>query len=257
VALTIAAVVVFSLLSGAVYVINDLFDIDKDRLHPRKRHRPIASGKLTLPVARTQAALLIVLSLGSGVVFGLPFFACTASYLIVNLAYSLQLKQVPFVDVLIIASGFLLRVLAGALAIDVPASPWLLACTFSLACYLGFGKRAHELISAKDIVQAKAQRPVLQRYNLTALKLMMLLLAAVTTSAFALYTISPQTQQFFGTTHLVWTTPFTLLGVLRFYWLVTGRSSADSPTDAMLRDIPFVANLGLWAAAVVAIIYFL
>ncbi len=247
---------IFSLLSGSVYLVNDIFDIEKDRAHPVKRRRPIASGELPLPVARTAAALLIVVSLGASLAsFGLPFFACAASYLLINLAYSMAFKHVPFLDVISIAGGFLLRVQAGALALVVPASPWLLICTFVLAGFLGFGKRTHELATAGE--RASEQREVLSKYNLAHLKIILWVLAIATTVAYVLYTISPQTVAFFGTGRLLYTSPFALFGVIRFLWLVSNQASADSPTDEMLHDIPFMANLMIWGAATMSIIYFL
>jgi decaprenyl-phosphate phosphoribosyltransferase len=249
------AFLLFGLVSGSVYLVNDIFDIEKDRAHPKKRLRPIPSGRLPLQVARTAAALLILVSLGASLRLGLPFFACAAGYLVLHLAYSLALKHVPFVDVLSIAGGFLLRVEAGALAIDVRASIWLLVCTFVLACFLGFGKRAHELASAGE--RAGEQRAVLSKYKLSQLKVILWILAAATCVAYVLYTLSPQTQHFFGTNRLLFTSPFAIFGVVRFLTLVSREGSADSPTDEMLRDIPFMANLGLWAVATVAVIYFL
>ena len=248
------AFLLFGLLSGSVYLVNDIFDVEKDRAHPKKRQRPIASGRLPLQTARSAAALLILVSLAGSLWLGQPFFACAAAYLLLNLAYSLSLKHIPFVDVLSIAGGFLLRVLAGALAIQVPASPWLLICTFVLACFLGFGKRAHELASAGE--RAIAQRAVLSRYRLPHLKVILWLLAVGTCLAYVLYTVSPQTRQFFGTDRLLYTTPLAAFGVVRFLVLVSRKASKDSPTDEMLRDLPFMANLAVWAVATMGIIYF-
>lgn len=208
-----------------------------------------------MAAAQTAAALLIVVTLGLSLLLGLPFFACTAGYLVLNLTYSLALKHVPFVDVLSIAGGFLLRVEAGALAISVPPSPWLLLCTCALASFLGFGKRTHELSTAGD--RASEQRTVLSRYNISHLKAILWILALGTCVAYVLYTLSPQTRRFFGTANLVYTSPFAVFGVIRFLTLVSKRASADSPTDEMLSDIPFMANLVFWAIATVLIIYVL
>lgn len=248
-----AAFVVFSLLSGSVYLVNDIFDIEKDRAHPKKCKRPIPSGELPLSVARLAAALLIVLSLGLSWLAGLPFFSCAAGYLILNLAYSLALKHVPFVDVLCIASGFLLRVVSGALAIAVPASPWLLVCTFALSCFLGFGKRAHELATAGE--RAGDQRAVLEKYRLSHLKVLLWVMALASIMAYVLYTLSSHTKEFFGTGRLLYTSPFAAFGVVRFLGLVSNHAAADSPTEEMLRDVPFMANLIVFAIATVAIIY--
>jgi decaprenyl-phosphate phosphoribosyltransferase len=252
---TTAAMVLYSFLSSAVYLINDLFDIEKDRIHPVKRHRPIASGVLPLPAARGAAAALLIVSLGLSFPLGLGFFAYAASYLILNLAYSLQLKNIPFVDVLCIATGFLLRVLAGAAVIDVVPSPWLLLCTFLLACFLGFGKRAHELMNSDDSAQAHARRPVLARYRRKTLLVMLWGIALLTCAAYVAYTVSPHTIHFFGTSALLYTAPFAVVGVLRFLQLVNRCTDADSPTEAMLKDAPFIVNLGLWVAMVVSTIY--
>jgi 4-hydroxybenzoate polyprenyltransferase len=252
---TLLAFALFSLLSGSVYLVNDLFDIEKDRAHPKKCQRPIPSGRLPVGMARSAAATLILVSLGLSFFLGLPFFACTAGYLILNLAYSLSLKHVPFLDVLCIASGFLLRVVAGALVIGVPASPWLLVCTFVLAAYLGFGKRAHELTSAG--ARASEQRAVLSRYRLAHLRVILWTLAAATVAAYVTYTVSPHVREFFGTNKLLYTSPFAAFGVVRFLILVSKKATAESPTDEMLRDVPFMANLGLFAVAITLIIYFL
>jgi len=255
--LSAAGFVLFSLLSGTVYLVNDLFDIEKDRAHPLKKERPIPSGRLPINAARSAAAVLMVIALGIAFAINLPFFACAAAYLLINLAYSLALKQVPFIDVFSIASGFLLRVYAGAMVINVHASPWLLLCTFALACFLGFGKRAHELAAADDLGRAKEQRPVLARYRQIHLKVIMWILAAGTCVAYGLYTISPHTKQFFGTDSLLYTTPFAAFGVIRFLLLSARKTRDDSPTDAMLRDIPFMANLVAWAISVFLVIYVL
>jgi 4-hydroxybenzoate polyprenyltransferase len=249
------AFLLFSLLSGSVYLINDIFDLEKDRNHPKKCLRPIPSGRLPLSIARMAAAVLIILSLGASMLLGLSFFALCAGYLILNLAYSLALKHIPFVDVLSIAGGFLLRVAAGAAAISVPPSLWLLVCTFTLAAFLGFGKRTHELAAAGE--RAIEQRVVLSRYNLTHLKVILWILALCTCVAYVLYTIAPHTRQFFGTNYLFYTSPFAAFGIIRFLRLVSNQATADSPTDEMLKDLPFMLNLAFWAILILLIIYIL
>lgn len=270
---TVYAFLLFGLLSGSVYLVNDLFDIEKDREHPKKRNRPIPSGALPLAAARTAAAVLILVALGGSLAFGwrpaeanagpvvgsmtrgLPFVAVAACYLVLNLAYSLALKHIPFVDVLTIAGGFLLRVLAGAVAISVLPSPWLLICTFVLAAFLGFGKRTHELATAGE--RAVKQRSVLSRYKLPQLKVILWIMAACTTAAYLFYTLDATTVAKFNTENLLYTTPFVAFGVIRFLRLVSNRALADSPTDEMLHDIPFMANMVLFVVATVSIIYFL
>jgi 4-hydroxybenzoate polyprenyltransferase len=179
-----------------------------------------------------------------------------AAYLSSNLVYSLGLKRVAFVDVAMIAGFFLLRVLAGAAAIDVPASHWLLICTTLLAAFLGLGKRASELAAAERTGRdATSTRAALAGYKAPAVKVLMIVLAVATTAAYVLYTRDSRTVSIFGTTRLVWTAPFCALGLGRFTMLALARHGEDSPTEAMLRDWPFLANLAAWGAAVLLIIY--
>jgi len=248
----LAAVALFCALSSAVYLLNDLVDVEKDRAHPTKRNRPIASGRLSPGTAKLAATVLALGGLVGGVVLGIDFALIAAGYLLQNVAYSFKLKQVVYLDVMIVAVGFLLRVLGGALAIHVWTSPYLLICTGLLACYLGFGKRAHELAVAGD--KATDQRAVLSRYDAHVLKLMLYIFGVATLAAFVLYTMSEHTINFFHTTRMIWTAPFAAFGIARFAVLVR-RSTAESPTDAMLRDIPFMLNFALWAASVCLIIY--
>jgi 4-hydroxybenzoate polyprenyltransferase len=249
-----AAVLAFCALSGAVYVLNDLVDVDKDRAHPQKCRRPIAAGALSRSFAGVVAALLAASGLGAAFVLAPAFGLVAALYLAQNLAYSFWLKEIVFVDVLVIASGFLLRVLGGAFAIPVPPSTWLLACTALLAAFLGFGKRAHELeLEVREGERGKT-RAVLARYDARVLRVVLRVLSAATTLAYVLYTQSAHTIEFFGTRNLIWTAPFCGLGIWRFTTLVE-RGGGESPTDAMLRDGWFMANLAAWSGAVLAVIY--
>lgn len=251
--IAVGALGLFCLASGVVYLINDLVDLERDRQHPVKRNRPIAAGTLSVGGARLAAALLSPGVLLGGYLLSKPLALVLAGYITLNLFYSIVLKHLPYLDVLSIAAGFLLRVLGGALALSVPASTWLLVCTGLLACYLGLGKRAHELASLGD--EAKQARAVLERYDLRHIKIVMLSTAVATLAAYVLYTISAETQAAFGTRYLAVTGPFTLAGLLRFYQLVTHPHRESSPTDAMLRDWPFIGNLALWGATVIIVIY--
>jgi 4-hydroxybenzoate polyprenyltransferase len=254
-AITVLAVVTFSALSGAVYALNDVLDQEKDRAHPTKRHRPVASGALAARAALWIAAVLALAALASAALLASRFFWVALSYLVLNLAYSLYLKRVAYLDVASIATGFLLRVLGGACAIAVPPSGWLLACTGLLAAFLGFGKRAHEL----GLIQGEAgkTRPVLEQYDLGHLRLALYALGGATSVAYVFYTRSAHTVAFFGTQQMLLTSPFCVAGIARFLYLVMRRPEGDSPTDEMLKDGPFMANLSLWAVTVLAIIYFL
>ena len=251
-----AAVAVFCALSSAVYLVNDVVDRDKDRAHPTKQHRPIAAGHLAPGTALVLAAALAAGALAGAYLLAPPFALVSAGYLVINLAYSLALKEIVFLDVAMIATGFLLRVLGGAYAISVPASPWLLACTGLLAALLGFGKRAHEIGQARRAGRVLGEtRGVLGRYSPAQLRIALWLLAGTTTVAYVLYTQAAHTVAFFGTRELIWTAPFCALGIGRFLMLVTRHDEGDSPTDAILRDAPFMANLALWGLAVLFIIY--
>jgi 4-hydroxybenzoate polyprenyltransferase len=249
----LAAVALFCALSSAVYLWNDIVDVEKDRKHPIKCKRAIASGRLPIFYARIAAATLAAGVLALGLLLDWRFTACAFAYGAINVAYSLKLKHVVYVDVLSIASGFLLRVTAGAFAVGVYASPYLFVCTGLLASYLGFGKRAHELAVAGD--RAGLQRAVLESYKPDILRGMLLVTGACTFVSYALYTMAEHTVQFFGTRHMVWTAPFAAYGLYRFYTLVQA-PSGDSPTEEMLKDAPFIVNLLVWAAVTTLIIYF-
>ena len=247
-----AAFGAFCLLTSAVYLVNDLVDLEKDREHPIKRHRPIASGKLKPELARTLAALFALTALGSGLALGWEFALTAAGYLALNVAYSFRLKRIAFVDVACISVGFLLRVLAGTFAIGVPASHWLLVCTLLLSALLGFGKRAHELRIGGET--GHKHREVLGDYDARVLRILLWVLGVATTAAYLIYTRTQRTNELFGGGQLVFTVPFVAFGIYRFIRIVSRTDKADSPTDSMLHDPAFVVNLVLYAAAVVAIV---
>ena len=255
VARTAVAVLAFCLLSGAVYAFNDVRDVEQDRAHPKKRHRPIAAGVLSERAALTSAAALAAVALGACMVIAWPLAGVAAGYLVQNVAYSLRLKHIAFVDVAVIASGFLLRVLAGAAAIAVPASGWLLLCTALLATLLGLGKRAHELSWAERAGHATQTRAALAGYQIPVVRVAMLVLALGTCGAYLAYTVDPHTIAFFGTDRLAYSTPFVVLGIVRFLGLALWWPKDDSPTEAMLRDPWFLAILGGAVTTIVGVIY--
>jgi 4-hydroxybenzoate polyprenyltransferase len=244
----------FCMAASAVYFVNDLIDLESDRRHPVKRNRPIASGELPESTAKAAAALLAMIAVGIGTFLDIRLTGTLGIYLLLNVLYGFRLKRVPYVDVVCIAGGFELRVLAGAVAAGVPASKYLLVVTFLLALFLGLGKRMHELMLGE---QAHRQRSVLKEYRKTPLSALLMVTATATIATYAAYTLDPQTRMDFGTDRLVWTTPFALIGILRFLKLVRDRPSAESPTEEMLRDVPFLANLAFWAVSIVIVIYYL
>lgn len=250
------AVAAFCALSGAVYAFNDVRDVEADRAHPSKRHRPIAAGRLGERAALILSGVLA--AVGLAVAFALAPMAgvWAAGYLAQNLAYSLRLKQVAFVDVVLIAAGFILRVMAGGAAIHVAPSPWLLACTGLLAMFLGLGKRAHELARAQAAGRdVGTTRAALAGYRPGAVQVAMIVLAIATVGAYVAYTLDHHTVGYFGTHKLVWSTPFGAIGIGRFGFLALRRGGEDSPTDAMLRDPLFLMNLLAWAVVVLSIVY--
>jgi len=249
----------FSLLSGAVYLFNDLRDAAADRLHPRKRLRPIASGRLSVTAAWIE--LVIVLALAAAIALWLgPWYAATAAgYLVLNLAYSLGLKHVVLVDVLTIATGFVLRAIAGVellrpLRPDVELSPWLLVCTFFLALFMACGKRRQE-IRHHDGADAENRRRVLLAYNTAFLDTLVTVCAATTLVAYAIYTIWPATVEKFHTTGLLWTVPFVTYGTFRYLWLTRVGEGGEDPSTTVLGDRPLLACVALWLGAVAVVLY--
>jgi decaprenyl-phosphate phosphoribosyltransferase len=251
----LAATLAFCALSGAVYAFNDVRDAELDRRHPLKRHRPVAAGQLGERAALATAGILAAVSLGACAYLARELALVAALYLAVNLAYSLFLKRVAFLDVLLIASGFLLRVVGGAFAIGVVVSPWLLACTALLASLLGFGKRAHELAQTRAVGDEATTRVALAGYREPVLRWILVVLATITAVCYGFYTVDARTVEFFGTSQLIWTTPFCVAGIYRFLQLAAWRPRLESPTEAILRDPLFLMNLAAWGAAVLAIIY--
>jgi decaprenyl-phosphate phosphoribosyltransferase len=248
-----AAFFVFCLLAGAVYAMNDLADIEADRQHPVKRFRPIASGRVPVPVARGLAAVLVVGSLSWAYTLRPEFALVAAVYFAQNVAYSFKLKHVAYLDVGFIAAGFVLRVMGGGYATRTPVSNYLLLCTALLALFLGFGKRRHELSAAAG--KASLQRAALEQYTERGLDLALAITGIATVATYLVYTLDPHTQAVFRTEHLWPSAVFVLLGVARFLQLVRSRPKSESPTQEMLRDGPFVGIVLLWVVLVMWVVY--
>ncbi len=253
--------VVFCLLSGAVYLFNDLRDYENDKAHPTKRHRPIASGELSVADAKRAmvrvAGAGLALSLALNVVtsrVGFDFFLVAVLYLALQAAYTLHLKNVVILDVACIAGGFVLRVLAGVAIINVPVSFWIIACTTLLAFFLGFGKRRHELLLLTD--GAEGHRAILKEYSPYYLDQMISVVTASTVIAYSLYTVDPHTVAKLGTTRLPVTIPFVIYGIFRYLYLVHQKEEGGSPSRVLVTDRPLIINIGLWFVTVVALLYF-
>ncbi|MGH9312745.1 MAG: decaprenyl-phosphate phosphoribosyltransferase [Vicinamibacterales bacterium] len=248
-----AAFAIFCALSSVVYLLNDLADVEADRLHPLKKHRAIASGAVAPALAATTAAVLAGVGLTGAFLLGRYVGIVALGYLALLALYSGPLKQLVIIDVLTIAGGFVLRAVAGAVAIPVPISPWLLIDTILLALFLGLAKRRHELVLLAD--EASGHRRSLGDYSPYLLDQMIAVVSASTIVAYAFYTVNPDTIQRFGTNMLGLTLPFPLYGIFRYLYLVHRKEGGGSPADLLLTDQPLLICVVLWAAAVVALIY--
>jgi 4-hydroxybenzoate polyprenyltransferase len=241
----------FCLLTGSVYLLNDLMDIEKDRLHPRKRLRPLPSGQLAAPVAIVALLLLSGGSLTASFLISPAFGTVATLYFLINLLYSLWLKHIVIVDVMLIALGFVLRVVAGAVVIAVGASSWLLMCTIMLALFLGIAKRKNELVLLNEA--AEGHRKVLEHYNHAFLDQMITIVTTGTIMSYALYAIAPG-HDADSVNSLIYTVPFVLYGIFRYLYLVNVREEGGSPTQVLLTDKPTLINVVLWLAACLLII---
>lgn len=253
VVLATVAFVVFCALSGVVYLINDVMDRDADRRHPVKSRRPIASGALPVPTALAAAGGLGVGALAASWWVGPAFLATSASYVGLLTLYSGPLKHVVVADVLTIALGFVLRAVAGAVAIGVDISHWLLVCTILLALFLALAKRRQEMVLLAD--SASSHRRILREYSPYLLDQMISVVTASTLTGYALYTVSPETIEKFGTDRLIYTLPFPLYGIFRYLYLVHQKQGGGSPAELLLHDRPLLLCVLLWAVSVILIIY--
>ena len=249
----VAAFAIFCGLSGAMYLFNDVVDAARDRLHPTKRLRPIASGRLSPRTASVAGALLLAGSLAAAFRITVPFGLVALAYGVLLTAYSVWFKHLVILDVLTVAAGFVLRAVAGAVAVDVEISGWLLICTILLALFLALGKRRHEYRSlARD---ASLHRPILAEYSEGFLDQMISVVTASTVTAYALYTMSPETVAKFHTRLLPLTLPFVLYGIFRYLYLLYRRDLGGSPSDLVVGDRALLLDALLWMLATFAIIY--
>jgi 4-hydroxybenzoate polyprenyltransferase len=245
----------FSFGASAIYLVNDIMDVEEDRIHPTKRHRPIAAGELAPGSATMLAGVLALAALGlaygSTGAFVLP--GIVLAYMTMNLAYSVKLKHVVLVDVFCIATGFLFRVVGGGVAVDVEVSHWLMFCTLFLALFLALNKRRAELAAALERSEGVgATRASLKGYNLPLLDQLVSMISACTIVCYALYTVDPETVEKFRSGHLlVWSVPFVVFGLARYLYLVQSKGRGESPTKIFLGgDLWFLGDLIVWGAVV-------
>ncbi len=251
---TLMAFAAYCLLSGALYILNDLKDLEEDRRHPIKSLRPLASGKLKKSQAVVAFFVLSFISLLLAYAVNTEFLYVALVYFVLQLAYSFYLKHVVILDVFIVASGFFLRVIAGAVAIRVYISPWLLICTTLLALFLALSKRRHEIMLLDK--EAVNHRPILKEYSPYLMDQMISVVTASTVIAYCLYTISDETITKFGTNKLILTVPFVLYGIFRYLYLIHQKAEGGTPEALILKDRPLLFDIFLWVVSASLIIYY-
>ena len=250
---SLLAFAIFCAAASAVYLANDVADRDQDALHPMKRARPIASGRLgTRPAIATAVVAALAAVVGSAAL-SRPLLWIVLAYLLSSLLYTAGLKRVHVLDVMIVAAGFVLRAAAGAAALPVEISPWLLCCTFLLALYLAIAKRRAELSLLGE--EAEQHRPALARYTVPLLDGWLAALTGATIVSYALYTQSQRTVEHFGTTDLLYTLPFVVYALFRYHELVVRRGAGGDPGNVLARDPGLLLALAGWAATAAVIIY--
>ncbi len=245
--------ILFSLAASSVYIFNDIFDLPQDRKHPAKRLRPLAAGKMNVFIAWIVSLTLAAAALIGAFFLNHKFLTTLVIYMLINLAYTIKIKQVVILDILFIAFGFILRVLAGVALAGVYPSDWLIICAMTLALFLGFTKRRQELVLNQT--NGSVSRNVLSQYSLAFLDQMIAVVTACTVIAYALYTVAAETVARFGTRNLVATVPFVLYGIFRYFYLIHQQGQGEDPTTLVLRDKPTLINLLLWLIVVALIIY--
>ena len=252
---SIVAFVIFSLASSAVYIINDILDVESDRVHPKKKYRPIASGEITIKQALIFLAILFILIIAALLFQRGVFSFLIILYIIINLIYSLRVKSMVLLDVFFISFGFMLRVLGGAAAIAVPISSWMVLTTIFISLFLAISKRRSELSQTINQENIEKQRKVLKEYSVEFADQINTIAAAGTIISYALYTVSERTVATFGTDKLIYTTPFVIYGIFRYMYLMHQKNMGESPTTIVTKDIPIILDVLIWFIISLIIIY--
>lgn len=249
---TVLAFAAFCLVSSAIYTFNDIIDREQDRHHPKKSGRPLASGKVSINAAALFGGLLGVLGLGLAYAASETVAIILVAYALMNIAYSLRLKHVVILDVFIIATGFMLRILAGTLGVGIPPSQWLLLCGLMVTLFLGFTKRRAEIIALSE--DKAAHRKVLEHYSPVLLDKMIVVTSAGLIMSYSLYTMNPDTIRIHGTTNLIYTVPFVMYGVFRYIYLLHHQRRGGDPSHDLMRDIHLIGVVVAWLAATLFLI---
>lgn len=249
----IIAFFIFCIFSGIVYLLNDIIDLEIDRKHPKKSKRPLAAGLITKNTVAIVAVFLMIVSIFGSLWLGNRFLYVGLSYLLLNIFYSLLIKNVVILDVISIAIGFALRLVAGGIVVEVPASHWSLMSTIFLALFLGFGKRKGEILLLQKYV-GESTRSVSKKYSIQLLDQFILISAAGAIMSYSLSTVSEHAFTRFGTYNLIYTTPFVLFGIFRYLFLVQHGEMGDSPTETLYFDKTLMATIALWIVSIIVII---
>ena len=250
----VLAVAAFCAASSAMYLVNDLLDAPRDRVHPVKRLRPIASGLVPFSWAFLSAGTLTGIAVAISFAVGRPFLLVLGAYVVLTLLYSAGLKRAVFVDVLVVAAGFVLRVVGGAVVIPVPVSSWLLLCAYLLALYLALGKRRAELVLLGE--GAGDHRAVLGHYSLPLVDQSISVILGATVVAYAVYTVAPETVAKVGSSGLMTTVPIVIYGLFRYLYLLHRQDLGGNPAKTLLTDLPLAACVILWLAVAAVVISF-
>lgn len=242
----------FCLVSSAIYVLNDIFDRNQDKIHPKKKHRPIASGKITVQQGWAFCCFCALVGLWIGSFVSLSLLCLLVAYLILNIAYTVKLKHVVILDVFCISAGFMLRLLAGTIGVGIPPSHWLLLCGIMVTLFLGFAKRRAELVS-KSFTQ-KEHRRVLEEYNVPYLDYLITICITGTILTYSLYTMSEETIRAHHTENLIFTVPFVIYALFRYLYLIHEQKSGGDPTNDLIRDKHIAFSFLAWLVLTIAII---
>lgn len=252
--LSLAGFIIFCLTSSLVYIINDIIDIEADRVHPVKKERPLPSGKITKEQASVTAFIIFLIIIISGINFNPHFLALIGTYLLLNLFYSIKWKHLVLVDIFCIAAGFMIRVIAGAYIIEVEISSWLLLTTMFISLFLAIMKRKSELSNSQNI-ENSANRKVLTHYSLDFTNQISTIAASAVIICYALYTVSQRTVAVFGSENLIYTTPFVVFGIFRYMYLVYMNQQGENTTEIIITDLPMIFNIIFYILATILIVY--
>jgi 4-hydroxybenzoate polyprenyltransferase len=251
---SLLAFLLFSLITGAIYIFNDVLDREKDRLHPEKKKRPIAAGRLSITSACIFAASLLAGVLAICATVNMEFFYISLFYALLNVSYSLFLKSMVIIDIMVIALGFVLRVMVGAAVNQIVLYPWILIITFLLAIFLALIKRRQELLKMQNLDSQKVTRKTLLIYNVNLLDQMISISTATTLISYIMYVLSPDIQQKFHTTKLFYTIPFVIFGIFRYLFLSYAKGEGESPSEIIYTDLPFSLNILLWLGVFILLV---